>query len=258
MKNISILECVKSVQSAKHKFSFIFLTLSILSILYGCADDLTESNVFTLSTVPDLLPTSDTWIITDSGKPRTTEFNILEEVLRDLKDRKINLEFPNIEEIPANAFFDIITLKGGSSIFSISAEKATIIGESAFHTNTGLTTINLPSAININRFAFSKCGSLTFINLPNVTTLGDFAFYDCTTLSTVDIPKATIIGSHAFVLCIALTNITIATESQLSDFSTNVFMGVAVAKVMVTTHNSNVNLFVGTYGFMAENINKHF
>ena len=51
--------------------------------------------------------------------------------------------------------------------------------------------------------AFKSCDGLTSINIPNsVTTIGGYAFCDCSGLATVAIPSSvTSIGSHAFENC---------------------------------------------------------
>ena len=63
----------------------------------------------------------------------------------------------------------------------------TSIGDYAFYYCTGLTEVNIPNSVtSIGAGAFSNCSGLTKVNIGNsVTSIGDYAFYDCTNLKTV-------------------------------------------------------------------------
>ncbi len=66
----------------------------------------------------------------------------------------------------------------------------TSIGESAFESCTGLTSIEIPNSVtSIGRGAFSGCTGLTSVTIPNsVTNIGSDAFLDCSGLQKVIIP----------------------------------------------------------------------
>ncbi|MDE5763682.1 MAG: leucine-rich repeat protein [Ruminococcus sp.] len=88
----------------------------------------------------------------------------------------------------------------------------TSIGDGAFATCSGLTSITLPDNVtNIGRSAFSYCGSLTSITLPdNVINIGRSAFEGCSGLTEITIPENVIsIGVFAFDSCFGLISITI-------------------------------------------------
>ena len=88
----------------------------------------------------------------------------------------------------------------------------TSIGYSAFHSCTGLTSIEIPNSVtNIGRDAFSGCKGLTSITIPNsVTSIGNYAFFGCSRLTSVEIPNSvTSIGEWAFRNCTGLTNVVI-------------------------------------------------
>ena len=88
----------------------------------------------------------------------------------------------------------------------------TSIGESAFNTCIGLTSITIPDSVtSIGTLAFSACSSLRSITIPNsVTSIGALAFRACSSLSSITIPNSvTSIGTYAFEDCSSLTSITI-------------------------------------------------
>ena len=81
--------------------------------------------------------------------------------------------------------------------------------------------ITIPSSINVNEVeysvtsigesAFNSCRGLTSVTIPNsVTSIGDGAFSGCSGLTSVTIPNSvTSIGGSAFGGCSGLTSITI-------------------------------------------------
>ena len=119
----------------------------------------------------------------------------------------------------------------------------TAIGQSAFSSETGISTLTIPnSVLSIGNSAFAGCSGLTSISvdpsntvydsrnncnaiietatntlicgcqntiIPNsVTSIGSFAFKGCTGLTTVTIPSSvTSIGSNAFWGCTSLTTV---------------------------------------------------
>ena len=77
----------------------------------------------------------------------------------------------------------------------------TKIADYAFSGRKGITSVILPSTVNIiDHSAFSYCGSLVSVNIPDsVTSIGSDAFYYCSSLTSVNIPDSvTSIGSSAF------------------------------------------------------------
>jgi hypothetical protein len=86
------------------------------------------------------------------------------------------------------------------------------LSDSAFENCGSLTNVTIPNSItNLGARAFSSCGSLTNITIPNsVRSIGDSAFNNCPNLSSVIIPDGVIsIGSSAFNGCSSLTSVTI-------------------------------------------------
>lgn len=95
----------------------------------------------------------------------------------------------------------------------------TSIGDYAFASCYGLTSINIPSNVtSIGEWAFHNCG-LKSINIPsNVTTIGNRAFSMCSDLTSINIPSSvTSIGKGAVTGCSNLTSIIIAKENSIYD-----------------------------------------
>ena len=86
------------------------------------------------------------------------------------------------------------------------------IGDFAFHSCSGLTSITIPNSVTtIGDGAFYYCSGLTSITIPNsVTTIGSSAFSGCSSLTSITIPNnVTTIGWYAFHSCSGLTSITL-------------------------------------------------
>jgi hypothetical protein len=89
------------------------------------------------------------------------------------------------------------------------------IGEGAFDTCTGLTSVTIPTSVTIvGDWAFAGCTSLTNVTIgTNVTGIGNYAFND-SGLTGVTIPgSVTSIGFSAFGGCASLTAITVDTNN---------------------------------------------
>jgi hypothetical protein len=88
-----------------------------------------------------------------------------------------NTSFTGIADVP-------VTVKNESFTYSV-----TSIGESAFFSCSGLTSVNIPNSVtSIGDVAFFSCSGLTSVNIPNsVKSVGDFAFEDCSVLTSVTV-----------------------------------------------------------------------
>ena len=87
----------------------------------------------------------------------------------------------------------------------------TSIGNSAFQSCSGLTSITLPNSVtSIGHGAFTSCTGLTSITLPNsVTSIGMVAFGYCSSLTSITLPNSlTSISEGTFQGCTGLTSLT--------------------------------------------------
>ena len=73
-----------------------------------------------------------------------------------------------------------------------------VIGERAFYSSVGLTSITMPSVTYFEGYAFTQSASLTSITMPLVTSIGVHAFSNCEKLTSVVAPSLENVGSYAF------------------------------------------------------------
>ena len=80
-----------------------------------------------------------------------------------------------------------------SITFENSKYSVTSIGERAFDSCYGLTSVTIPNSVtSIGNEAFASCSSLTSVSIPNsVTNIGYGAFDFCLSLQSIIIPPGT-------------------------------------------------------------------
>ena len=163
---------------------------------------------------------SDTWVITDTEATSYDFFDLEYSISQLSNERNISLVFPNLKEIPNNAFNNLYN-NDKCALKSVSFPNAKKIGYSAFYNCSSLTTVDFPLVTNISYNAFENCSSLTTVDFPLVTEIDYRTFYNCSSLTTVDFPLVTEIGKEAFKNCSSLTsvNFPIANKIKESAFS---------------------------------------
>lgn len=117
---------------------------------------------------------------------------------------------------------------GGAVIIpsAIDGLPVTRIGAQAFINQTNLTSLTIPSSVNIiSAYAFASCTSMTNATLGNsVTDIGDRAFWQCASLTTLAFgSQIAHIGNETFAACGSLTGIDLpesVTSIGISAFAT--------------------------------------
>lgn len=132
-----------------------------------------------------------------------------------------------VTTIPQEAFYDCYNLESlGSKIIPVSignwafyhCRKITsddidfsnckYIGENAFDSCTGLTSVDLSSLTQIDNRAFKGCTGITSVDLSSCTTFGSKPFEECTNLTTITLSNSlTTLPAYALSGCTGLTTI---------------------------------------------------
>ena len=95
---------------------------------------------------------------------------------------------------------------------SLDGVPVTSIGDNAFYSCTGITSISLPSTLtSIGAYAFKGCKYLVSMNIPqNITSIGEGAFYNCYVLEGhITIPEGTTDITKTFMGCKKLSGISL-------------------------------------------------
>ncbi|WP_158215888.1 leucine-rich repeat domain-containing protein [Prevotella sp. P5-92] len=123
----------------------------------------------------------------------------------------------------------------------------TSIGDCAFSGCSGLTSLTIPNSVtSIGYSAFAGCSGLTSITIPNsVTSIGWGIFSGCSGLTSIAIPNSiTSIGNMAFLGCSSLTSITI--PNSVTSIGSDAFFGCS-GLTSITIPNSVTS--IGDYAF---------
>ena len=120
------------------------------------------------------------------------------------------------------------------------------IGEEAFTSCKGLTSVSIPQTVNsIGKQAFSHCRNLASVTIDshvfgNGVSIGDYAFIGCNALTSITLPQTLIsIGEGAFSDCDGLSSVTVPNrvttvgESAFSNCSnlTEVVLGNGISSI---------------------------
>ena len=126
---------------------------------------------------------------------------------------------------------DLVTLIGNSAFSSCTGltsvtigNSVTRIGTGAFSGCSGLTSLTLPNSVKyINEQAFSGCSGLTSVTLPgSLFTIGNRAFMDCSSLTSMTIPSSVMsIGEGIFMNCSSLASIAVESGNTRYDSRDN-------------------------------------
>ncbi len=103
-----------------------------------------------------------------------------------------------------------IVVGDGNSVYDSRGNCNAIIETASNTLISGCKNTIIPSGVtSIGDYAFSSCSGLTSIEIPEgVTSIGESAFESCTDLTSIEIPASvTSIGDEAFSYCRGLTSI---------------------------------------------------
>jgi predicted nucleic acid-binding Zn-ribbon protein len=135
-----------------------------------------------------------------------------------------------------------------------------LMGSSVFSGCTKLTSIDIPSVVEMGSHMFSGCTSLTTVNFPsNLTKISSYLFNNCSKLTTVTFAPGTYLsmwdGSYAFYNCKALTDLTVyniwSTYSNSLTFSALINLSQAsilhlLQELHVNTGTTAITLNIGS------------
>lgn len=136
-----------------------------------------------------------------------------------------------------------------TSVIFANNNSVTSIGENAFQSCTGLTTITIPnSVLEIQNNAFRQSGLNTITIGNSVTSIGSYAFYQCSSLTSIAIPNSvtTIVDGYTFKDCTNLATATIGNNLTSIPFKT--FENCSSLTSLTFTPTSSVTS-IGAYAF---------
>ena len=92
----------------------------------------------------------------------------------------------------------LLVAPGVEGKLEINDSKITSIANGALSGNLKITSVSIPSVVNVGNYAFAYCEKLTSVNLGQLETIGEYAFYK-TKIDTVPaLDKVEEIGAYAF------------------------------------------------------------
>ena len=124
----------------------------------------------------------------------------------------------------------------------------TSIGNNAFNSATGLTSITIPASVtSIGSNAFNRTTSLTSITIPaNVTSIGSSAFYGTTSLTSITFEVGSLLTSispSTFNSATGLTSITI--PANVTSIGTAAFNGATgLTSITIPASVTSIGSFV--------------
>ncbi len=151
----------------------------------------------------------------------------VEVTYRNYRDESYHDEYSGAVSIPESVIYNGIT-------YSV-----TSIGQFAFSSCSGITSVEIPNSVTaIMGGAFKGCSGLTSIVIPNsVRYIKGSAFYNCSGLTSIVIPNSVkSIEQKAFSGCYGLT--TLCFLGNIPSLSYSIFAGVSSSCKVYVPHGS--------------------
>ncbi|MFI3289758.1 MAG: fimbrillin family protein [Rikenellaceae bacterium] len=222
-----------------------------------------EASEFTLDYFSETTyPSANNWVITDASAT-TTDFAGLSAAIVALSGsgREISLEFPNLASIPNYAIFGESSFNDDLAIdalVSVSAAKATSVGQYAFYSCDALADVDFPAATVINTYAFAYT-SITSICFPAATTLNNHCYRGCSLLVYAEFPVVTTINQYVLNSCSLLTELHWATADgvRLTSMNASVIKWATnnistMTDINLTVGSANADMVVGSSLFFGD------
>ena len=139
---------------------------------------------------------AETNLVYDLGDPAKYSWTNCENSVK-IGDLYYNLKKDKTAEVTYEFEWDGDNYKGlttanipASVTYYGTTYSVTSIGDYAFKSCIGLTSVTIPNSItSIGYYAFRGCSSLTSVTIPNsVTSIGNNAFYNCSSLTAIYVP----------------------------------------------------------------------
>lgn len=189
----------------------VWMLLCGLSAQAADEDLITEQitiNALEAGTLPQRISSSKKNLITNLkiiGEINGTDLKFIREMAgKDVKDHSTDGKLSILD------LYDAKIVSGGDCYYiddymNNYYTQDNRIGEHAFWSCDGLTSVTLPSSVKwIDHGAFIGCGRLTSVTFPSgLVQIGSDAFCDCNNLTSVTLPSSLVeIGSEAFIYSI--------------------------------------------------------
>ncbi len=134
----------------------------------------------------------------------------------------------------------------------IDGYRVVAIGESAFNSNTAITSVSIPGSVTvIESHAFYCCYGLSSITLTDgLTTIGPYAFFECNNVKSLTLPDSiTSIGTNGLP---AQTTVKFGTNHVIEQFCRDNFIkyvsdNSSISDDGITTVDEKINWVIATY-----------
>ena len=169
------------------------------------------------------------------------------------KDRIVSIVLPDIAPgIEPGMNNSVSAFLHFSNLKTASGSNITDIGNFAFYSRAGLTSVNFPETIGIGDSAFYGCELLSDIDFQKTENIGSYAFNGCSKLTNVYLPAAEYILGYAF----GYSGVTSIVMPAVKSIYSHAFRGCKnlVSVTFPKSANIGINPFIGCPSLRAINL----